>query len=178
MAFDYNKPSRDLAVTLIRLSTGYDVPVTKIVFGTPTMLDNLPLNPADENTFVPATVDEYYDGRFTGDNGFMYRRIPLEEVSPTGTAYGPPISYPTTVHALLPYLNGLYKTQWGVDDILDGPVVNESTPFTLRAHPCSLAWIGRNPNAGNIVPTEQEDLEVDLDIFVYIGGSHVSDDPV
>ena len=74
----FNKTTEEILLDLIYQSNQYRVPLSKIKFGMPEALDAVPGVLTDENTFIPADVDEAWDARLhsTKNNvkGFMYRR--------------------------------------------------------------------------------------------------------
>ncbi len=142
-ATPFDKSSAAIALDQINLSTQYVVPETKIKFGKPVPLDMVPVIVSDENTFVSAVIDPKFDSRFSGDNGFIYRRLPLEgALSLASAASKAPIVYPTTIHELLVHVNALYGTQFMEEDIVDGVLLSVADVINLQCDPHNLAFTG------------------------------------
>lgn len=138
---DFNKSSKTLALEQIYASTNFKSPVGKIVFGLPEVLDpRLDLD-NDEDTFVPAILDNVYDARFSTNGGFRYKRLNLSELF-RGTL--PTLTVPEApfrAHSMLAKLNEAYGAQLSIDDVLDLETTEDGT-FLVVANPLSLAWVG------------------------------------
>lgn len=147
---NYNQPSKQIALDLIYIYTGYDVPLNKIEFGLPEAVDPIPEKLTDENTYTPAEISPFEDGRFiTEDNGFLYRRLNLNEIQPNTGITLLNVTYPFYVHDVLPAINSFLGTQLDQSDLVNDYYEDASKPVIVRAHKHSLAWIGeRMLNAG------------------------------
>ena len=155
---DFDKPSKEIALEQIYRATGYKAPPAKVTLGQASVLDQFPTVASDENSFVPFDIDPLEDSRFVGDNGFIYRRLSLSEVSPNADIPSVPLSYPFTTHSALALLNSLMGTQLDTSDVENDTYTSSATPVVLRAKPNSVAWVGTktlapvNPSHQFLVP--------------------------
>lgn len=147
---NFDAPSKDLALQQIFNATGYLVPASKIDFGHPEVVDPFPRVDVDENTFVPAEIDPFENARFNGDNGFLYRRMSLDELPANPSIPSIPVVYPFKVHDVLPLISSFLGTQLDETDVENDEFA--AAPVVLRVKEGSLAWIGKrtivpvNPN--------------------------------
>lgn len=137
---NFDVPSKELALEQIFNATGYLVPTNKIEFGFPELIDVFPDVPTDENSFIPAVIDPLEDARFNGDNGFLYRRLRLDELPNNDDIPSVPITYPFSVHEQLALINSFLGTQLDETDLENDTFTQ--APVILRVKVGSLAWIG------------------------------------
>jgi len=163
--YDLNQPSKDILLDLIFFSNGIRFSDEEVDFGTPQALDATPDNPGDPNTFIPIFVPDTVDERYTGNTGFMYRRISLAEITPKGTEIAVP-SFPTTTYQLLPILNAYYGTQWTQDDVENYTYLAAVNPMTITFKAGSLCYQGEGIAGPVGVDLSQLVNQTSLDGFV------------
>lgn len=137
---NFDRPTAEILMDLIYQFNKYRVPLEHIAFGLPSPLDIYPGIENDENTFVPVTVNESYDDRFDGSNGFMYRRISLTELTEDMSVTFDLPEFPFRMSTILPQLNQKFHAQLTVGDI-DDVLVTGMRDLVLRANQYSLVWI-------------------------------------
>lgn len=141
---DFNRPSEEIALDLIWIHNQYRVPKEKIKFFVPMELDQRPEITDDPNTFVPVAIDDQFDDRFSGDgeNGFMYRRLPLEMgITPNGPQIHPP-QFPFRTYEVLDQINQQLNLQLTEQDVLDIEYTEGMDKYELFVNPHSLVWVG------------------------------------
>lgn len=137
---NFDRPTKEILIDLIYQFNKYRVPVQHITFGLPEPLDLYPGIVTDENTFVPVTVNEIYDNRFDGRNGFLYRRISMTElVEDMSVKFDLP-EFPFRMAEILPHLNLKFHTQLTVDDI-ENTLVESPAQLVLAANKYSLVFV-------------------------------------
>lgn len=139
---DFDKPSKEIALEQIYSATGFTAPANKVVLGVASKLDQFPNVVTDENSFAPADFDPTWGTLYEGENGFIYRRLGLDEIAPNSEIPSVPITYPFTTHQGLNLLNSLLGTQMDETDLEDDTYPSAATPVVLRAKPGSVAWVG------------------------------------
>lgn len=140
-----DRPSIEIALDLIYRATQYRIPASKITFGIPKAVDLRIDIKQDENTFVPVELAEVFDARFAGDGeeGFLYRRIPLSLLTQDETVALTLPPYPFEAHDILDDINAKFHTQFTEQDIENTRYVDSSVPFEITASPHSLVWLGK-----------------------------------
>lgn len=139
---DYNKPSEVLALELIYAANRYKPPVGKIKLGLPSALDQRPDIASDENTYVPASIDNVYDGRFSPQSGFRYQRLSLGVLKAINDVRITPPFYPFKTHDVLDQINAQLSVQFSEQDIVNDLYSGDNVAFKITAHPHSLVWLG------------------------------------
>lgn len=141
LPLDYNKPSKELVVGLINAANKYQLSAKNVEFGRPTPLD-ITARVDDENTFIVPVNIKDYDARLADERGFMYRRIELGILPNSTTIQAITVTYPFTIHSVLPKINKYLKTKLSVDDIEDRVFTTPVDSLTIVAKKYSLAWLG------------------------------------
>ena len=156
---NFDRPAVEILLNLIFSFNQYSVPANKITFGLPQPLDVYPGVISDENTFVSVTVDKEYDGRFGGENGFMYRRYSLTELVEDPAVNFDLPEFPFQIADILPSINARFHTQLTTNDVMD-IFVESREQLVLIAHPHSLVWMGSTPfSLGGSIPVDVRLLE-------------------
>jgi hypothetical protein len=140
---DYNKPAKELLLDLIFNSNGIRFGVDDISFGVAEKLDPRPDLDWDPNSFVPVEVVETVDTRYEGATGFMYRRVPFNEVP--AVVDPPPVRIPTyPFHTLdvLADINAYLGVQLEPSDVINDEYEDENTPFVVRLADGALCFTG------------------------------------
>lgn len=139
---DFNRPSKLIALDLIWAFTGYRIRENKIEFLSVKELDHRPDIPDDENTFARIEIDGTEDTRFSGNKGFMYRRLPLNEI-PGASDLVLIVEGPTfTLSDVLDQINDYLQTQLTTDDLDDSKTYDSNIRLNeIKASPGSLAWV-------------------------------------
>lgn len=138
---DFKKNTLLVALDLIWAFTGLRFSEYHIKLGRAYEFDPFPDVLDDHNSFIEASVDSRYDNRFGLNEGFIYRRLPLNTipgfegltVSPTGETF--------RTKDLLPQINDALDVELNRHDLLDVTYVNDGQPIVLQADPGSWAWI-------------------------------------
>jgi len=142
---DFDRPAIDIVLDLIYITNQIRVPKDKVVFGNPEELDQRPDLDLDANTFVPAEFDPTWDDRYRGENGFLYRRLPLDTLTPDPDVKLIAPEFPFYLHDLLPAIRAKFGAQFSAQDIENQLIPNEFIEVRLRAAEHSLLWIGSVP---------------------------------
>lgn len=139
---DFNRSSEAIALDLIFLANQYRAPVEKVTFGLARHLDQRPEILDDPNTFVPVKIDQEFDDRFSnGDDGFMYRRLPLSILIQGIIEDIQPPFFPFYTSDILDQINEVFKTQFTMKDLVEVKYHRNDPEFILTAHPSSLVWV-------------------------------------
>lgn len=139
--YSFKKTSVTIALEMIGLVLGLNIPASKIKFNIPRVMDVRPDIDTDPNTFVQAVVSRDFDARVGGNQGFMYRRLPLSYVENTNLSPILPQQYPFSVADILAAINSGLNTSFTTDDLLNLSYTGEDESITILANPNSLAWI-------------------------------------
>lgn len=140
---DYNKPAKELLLDLVYESNGIRFGVDDISFGPPEALDPRPDLDWDPNTFVPVEVVESVDVRYEGETGFMYRRAPINEVTPVVGALPVKISaYPYQTLDVLAQINAYLGLALTPDEVINDTYTDASMPLIVRVADTALCFIG------------------------------------
>lgn len=144
---NFVRPAKEILLDLIHVYLNYQIPLNKITFGQAAPLDQRPDTPIDPDSFVQAEIDPEYDYRFPGENGFLYRRIPLgaATVNADMEIFAP--EFPFTVHDVLDQVNRFMNLNLQPEDVLDETFEAGAVVFLLRASPNSWVWSG-----GRVIP--------------------------
>ncbi|MNU19726.1 hypothetical protein D3C71_79590 [compost metagenome] len=142
---DFDRPAIDIVLDLIYITNQIRVPKEKVVFGVPEKLDQRPDIIVDANTFIPVDFDPDWDDRYRGENGFLYRRLPLSVLTPDPDVHLRAMEFPFHLHDLLPAIRAKFNTQFTTLDLEDQLIENEFEEIQLRAAETSLLWIGETP---------------------------------
>lgn len=140
---DYDKPTKQLALEQIAVSTGYRIPSSKATLFKPRALDMFPGILSDENTAVNAKVADGYIPNNKIEIVFVYRRENLDVLYVKRNTPIVPPKYPYTVLDVLSQINTLLGVQLTKDDVINDTFESITSPFTIRAKPTSLMWIGQ-----------------------------------
>ncbi|MCK9235001.1 MAG: hypothetical protein M0R77_01225 [Gammaproteobacteria bacterium] len=139
---NFNRPSIEIALELIHISSGWRGEEKYVEFGLPEVCDPRPDIDYDANTFAPIKVDLRYDSRFSGTTGFLYRRLSLDELIESQEVKVWPEQYPFKTSEVLDQINEQLHTQMTMEDLLEVQY-DEPGNFTLFAHNHSLVWTGK-----------------------------------
>ncbi len=139
---DLSRPSKDIAIDLIYQTNQYAIRRDHVTFGKPLEMDITPFIDDDPNTFVPVDIKRAEDARMRGDDGFLYRRLPLSLLVQDPTFIIRTQQLPFKVHDFIDQINEQLQAQLTVDDVVNDEFTSIDGPFILRASPHSLAWIG------------------------------------
>ena len=137
----FDKPAKEVALDLIFESTGVRLPPHVVTLGVPRTLDQRPDVLTDEDTYVPAEIDEAYDDRFPGDNGFMYRRVGFDALEELVTVPTVLPAAPYRIHDALQAISAAMRLKLTIDD-LENDLVAPGAPLVVRATKTSLVWTG------------------------------------
>lgn len=141
--YNFNRKSESIALDMIFVSTGYRIPLPKIKFNKPTVMDIRPEIDDDPNTYISARVDRDFDSRLADMAGFLYRRLPLDlltEISPTVKVVAPQLPFKTS--EVLDQINAILNSQLTLNDVLELSYSGEEDEMVLVANPDSLSWVG------------------------------------
>lgn len=138
---DWNRPSEVLALELIYAYNLWKCPVDKIEFGKPVVCDPRPDITDDPNTFVPTVIDPEYDSRFEGQNGFMYRRLPIEIIGPDRGPEIRPKQFPFYAWDEIDAINEFMGLQLRKEDILNIKYEDNQTDYNLYLSDSALVWL-------------------------------------
>lgn len=136
------RKSKDIVVDLIYHHNHYRIPLHLATFGKPQALDQRPDVQDDPNTFIRVYLEDEYDGRFIGNDGFMYMRYALAQLTPVEHIQPPQLSAPFKVHDLIPYLNERYGVAFEPEDLVNEEYAEVPSVVTLKASQDSLVWAG------------------------------------
>lgn len=141
--YNFNRQTEIIALDLIALSTGYRIPISKINFGTPVVMDIRPDLDSYPNTYCSAFVNRQYDSRIGGKTGFLYRRLPFNLLEPgdTSTKISPPKT-PFKTSDVLDQINLILNSKLTLNDVVELSYSGEDDEMTLLTNPDSLVWIG------------------------------------
>lgn len=142
---DFDRPAIDIVLDLIYITNQLRVPKDKVTFGLPEKLDQRPDVNLDANTFVPVDFDPSWDDRYRGENGFLYRRLPLSVLTPDPSVQLIAPDFPFYLHDLLPAIRAKFGAQFSAQDIENQLIHNEFEDVQLRAAETSLLWIDSVP---------------------------------
>lgn len=139
---DFKKNTFLVALDLIWAFTGIRFREYDITLGRAYEFDPFPEVLDDHNAFVEASVNSTHDNRFGNNEGFIYRRLPLNVIpgfegltlNPTGETF--------RTKDLLPQINETLEVTLNKHDLLDVEYVNDGQPIVLKADPGSWAWTG------------------------------------
>lgn len=148
---DFQRSAPEIAMDLIFIANGTRFPPKYVKFGIPRVLDQRPDVKCDENTYLPIEVDEAYDDRFPGDNGFMYTRLSLAHRVSDDLVLQP-LAHPFNTSALLGQINDALGTNIIAEEIHDEVHLTPGPLLTLRMKDSSLVWIGSTTFALNTTP--------------------------
>jgi hypothetical protein len=140
----FSFPSIDVLIDLIYYTNEYSVPKHLAVFGKPKELDQRPLVEDDPNTFIGLTLDETYDKRFLGNDGFMYRRFELSRLIPNSESPVMVPGAPFKVHDIITSINTALGVLLSEQDLMNDEYSEVPDTLTLRASPDSYVWIGNS----------------------------------
>ena len=140
--YNFNRKSELICLDMLYLSIKIRIPEPKIKFQIPRVMDVRPDIDDDPNTFVDAFVDRTFDIRVAGNQGFLYRRLPLDYIEQDPEVKINPPQFPFKVSDILNQINASLNTSLTMHDLLDLEYVGDETTITLVANPDSLAWIG------------------------------------
>lgn len=136
------RKSKDILVDLIYHHNHYRIPLHLAAFGKPRPLDQRPEITDDPNTFIRVYLEDEYDARFIGNDGFMYQRYMLTQLTTVSPIALPQLTAPFKVHDLIPYLNERYGVAFEEEDLVNDEYTEVPTVLTLRACSDSLVWAG------------------------------------
>lgn len=174
--YPFDRPREEILMDLIYQFNQYRTPLDRMKFGVPIPLDIYPDIKTDENTLLPVHVQELYDGRFDGRNGFLIRRIPLSELVEDESVNFDIDHFPFRMVDILPQLNRKFHVQLREDDILN-TLVRSHHDFVLKANPYSTLWVDSTPfNPGGAIPEVSRLLEDDTPRAVENGGARLMED--
>lgn len=141
--YNFNRKTELVALDLIFVSTGFQIPLNKIKFNKPVVMDIRPDIDDDPNTYVTARVDRTFDARIGGNTGFLYRRIPMSFLTPKNNYERVSVrNTPFKTSDILAQFNKLYQCQLTINDVLELTYSGDDFQCTLVANPDSLTWIG------------------------------------
>lgn len=141
-AAQFNRPKKQLLHELIHVFLEHEIPLDKLTFEEAGPLDQRPLILTDPDSFVRCDIDPAYDYRFPGDNGFLYRRLPIAAaVGQTDVELVAP-EYPFATWDMLDRINNFYSLALTPEDVYNDEYVFGDTVFTLRMQPGSWCWFG------------------------------------
>ena len=146
----FNRPSQDIAIDLIHAATGQRLPLPKIKFGRARPIDQRTDVVDDEDSFVPVEIDEDYDHRFPGNNGFLYRRIPLSLLTQNRTLQINPPAEEFYLHDVLDQINQQLSAQLTAEDVVNKRLDLRMTEIRLQATTQSLVWMDTATTAATI----------------------------
>lgn len=155
----FNRPSKELTIALILASANVLLDIDEVEFGAPSIIDPIPLNDDDENTYIPAKFLNDSNSQYAGKNGFLYRRARFPEALITD--FGNFTGYPTTIHNLLTAINLKFNTQVTPADVMDGVLLTPTESIELTANPKSPNYVGK----GTLWLVERVLTQPDLDGF-------------
>ena len=172
---DVGKTPEQVLIDLIYEALGFRIPVDKVKFGKPKMLDARKDLAKDPNTFIPARVDPRYDARYSSStSGFMYRRrnithhcrvYDFSRVAPT--------KLPFKISDVLSQINEVMPYPLQMRDLINHEykTVEEARHMKLTAHPESLLWISEHTFTPSMAYLDGKDLFpiTQLDGFNYYG---------
>lgn len=172
---DVGKTPEQVLIDLIYEALGFRLPVDKVKFGKPKMLDARKDLAKDPNTFIPARVDPRYDSRYnSAGSGFMYRRrnithhcrvYDFSRVAPT--------KLPFKISDVLDQINQVMPYPLQMRDLINHEykTVEEARHMKLTAHPESLLWISEHVFTPSMAYLDGTDLfpVTELDGFNYYG---------
>lgn len=136
----FDRPSEEIAIDLIHAASGVRLPLPKIRFGRARSIDQRTEVVDDEDSFVPVEIDENYDGRFPGNNGFLYRRIPMSVLTKNRMLQINPPAEDFYLHDVLDQINQQLNARLSVDDVVNRPLNVRMTQVRLQAAEQSLVW--------------------------------------
>lgn len=139
---NFKRSSTQIASDMIYVSTKYSIPVTKITFGIPRVMDMRPDIDEDPNTAIVATIKKGFDARLEGERHFLYRRFPLDFTTQDESIYIIPPHFPYTVSDIVAGINESLSTSFVSTDFIDLTYSGAEDTITLIANPNSLAWTG------------------------------------
>lgn len=158
---DANRPSVEIAIDLIYRASKYPLLPNKVQFDLPKVADIRLDVPNDENTFVRIIQENTEDDRLSGegDDGFLYRRIPLTQLVPDPLIGMTLPEYPFMTYDILPQINAKLHVQFTEQDILNLPCTEPFAPIPIVANPDSLVWLGELTVAAIDLPENARILE-------------------
>lgn len=136
------RKNRDILIDLIYHHNRYRVPFHFATFGKPQSLDQRPEITDDPNTFIRIHLEDEYDARFIGNDGFMYQRYTLTQLASVKPIKLPVLTVPFKVHDLIPYLNEKYGVSFEKEDLVNDEYTEIPETLTLRTCDHSLIWAG------------------------------------
>lgn len=159
--YNFNRKSELICLDMIYLTIQIRIPESKIKFNIPRVMDIRPDIDDDPNTFINVVVDRLFDKRIAGNQGFMYRRLPLDYITQDTSIKIKPSQYPFKVSDVLNQINASLNSNLTMQDLLDLTYVGDESEIVLVTNPDSLAWIGTKtvqikPNAVLPIVTVQD----------------------
>lgn len=146
----FDRPSEEIAIDLIHAASGVRLPLPKIRFGRARSIDQRTEVVDDEDSFVPVEIDENYDGRFPGNNGFLYRRVPMSVLTKNRTLQINPPAEEFYLHDVLDQINQQLSAQLTTEDVVNKRLDLRMTEIRLQATAHSLVWMDTATTAATI----------------------------
>ena len=168
---DIPKTKKEILLDLLYEAQGFRFSYHWLIQGIPRVLDAVPANPWDPNTFLPIELKPGYRDDWAGDLGVLYRRRSIKaHLAQYNIANLRFTKFPTTIHQVVedlinPHLNYPLNTEDFVDGEITDPEVNN---LVIQAREDSLIWCDAGPVT--VVPPG-DDFFV-LVKNVYIDGFH------
>lgn len=143
---DVGKSREQVLLYLIYEASGQIIPLDKVEFGKPRILDQRKDLDTDPNTFIPCRISQEYDDRYWAEgSGFMYRRrCILNHTQESDLHSVRPAHLPFTITEILPLINAILPYPIQSSDVIDykyNTLEEVRAGITLQAHPESLLWI-------------------------------------
>lgn len=138
----FDKPEKELLLDLVYMSTHCRVPADKITFKEPPQaLDQRPDLDDDSNSFIGFKLKQGWNDELLGENGLMYRRVPLHEATRNQAVDN--LTFPLTIYGILPQINAQLGMRLTQKDVYNATYLTQTTVITVRAKPGSLNYIGK-----------------------------------
>ena len=123
---DITKSKKEILLDLLYESQGFRFPYHWLIQGIPQVLDAVPTNLWDPNTFLPIELKPGYRDDLVGDLGVLYRRRSIKEhLAQLGLTMLRFTDFPTTIHAVVQELiNPHLNYPLSLEDFVDGEVTD------------------------------------------------------
>lgn len=143
---DSGKAREAVLMDLIYESTGTRIPLDKIKFGTPKMVDKRKDLKYDPNTFITVKVDSRYDSRYSAStSGIMYRRRSItEHIAGLNMQAVAPTALPFKITDILDQINTIVPYEFHPEEIVNHEyktLADVELGIKLEAKPSALLWI-------------------------------------
>lgn len=153
----FDRPVRFVLLDMIYIWNKIRIHEKDIKFYKAKKLDQRPDRDDDPDSYIDVKIKLNTDRRFQGNNGFMYKRVPLSEVITNDVVEQ--LTFPFYVHDVLPLINAGCRTNFTKRDLYNDYFETPSEEVKIRAKPASQIWVdeGVFRSVGEMIPLNRLD---------------------